>query len=118
MPGEKSCFEFQRLNRTWEHYRENWVQLDAPRHLFLHTRASLQLLAEQTGLNIGKWVCDSTDFQYLGSELYRKGVPLNGANLESYFTKAERKAFVAKSKVANARQRGDQATIILSMQST
>jgi hypothetical protein len=103
---------------AWEHYRENWVQLDAPRHLFLHTRASLKMLAEQTGLKIGKWVCDSTDFQYWGSELYRKGVPLNGANPECYFTKAERKAFAAKSKVANARQRGDQATIILSPRST
>ena len=105
-------------SNAWEHYRENWVQLDAPRHLFLHTRASLKMLSEQTGLNIDKWVCDSTDFQYWGSELYRKGVPLNGANPECYFTKAERKAFAAKSKVANARQRGDQATIILSPRST
>src|SRR5256885_2327700 len=26
---------------AWRRYREDWVQLDAPRHLFLHTTASL-----------------------------------------------------------------------------
>jgi 2-polyprenyl-3-methyl-5-hydroxy-6-metoxy-1,4-benzoquinol methylase len=103
---------------AWEHYRENWVQLDAPRHLFLHTRASLQLLAEPLGLKIDKWVCDSTDFQYWASEAYRKGDPLNGAKPENYFSKAEMKIFAEKAKVANARQRGDQVTAVLSVRPT
>jgi|ERR1039458_1133560 SAM-dependent methyltransferase len=104
---------------AWEQYRENWVQIDAPRHLFLYTRASLQLIAEQSGLKIEKWVCDSSAFQFWGSELYRKGLSLydhNGIaiNPESYFTKAEMKAFGEKSKIANAHQRGDQVVTVLS----
>ena len=104
-------------SEAWEHYRENWVQLDAPRHLFLHTRASLQLLAGQTGLKIEKWVCDSTEFQFWASELYRKGLSLNGTSPESFFSKAEMQSFGKKAKAANARQRGDQATVILSVRS-
>ena len=30
---------------AWEHYKENWVQIDAPRHFFLHSYASMQILA-------------------------------------------------------------------------
>lgn len=35
---------------AWERYRENWVQWDAPRHHFLHTRASLEILARHNWL--------------------------------------------------------------------
>src|SRR5258706_2198097 len=49
---------------AWEQYRENWVQLDAPRHLFLHTRSSFKLLAGKSGLKVEKWVCDSSAFQF------------------------------------------------------
>jgi len=104
---------------AWEQYRENWVQIDAPRHLFLYTRASLQLIAEQSGLKIEKWVCDSSAFQFWGSELYRKGLSLydgNGIaiNPEKHFAKAEMKAFDKKSKITNVHQRGDQVIAILS----
>jgi len=104
---------------VWENYRENWVQLDAPRHLFLHTRRSLELLAKRTGLNIDRWFCDSTAFQFWGSELYRRDIPLfdasgNANNPEMFFTPEEIRAFNAKSKLANAAQRGDQVVVILS----
>jgi SAM-dependent methyltransferase len=108
---------------AWEQYRENWVQIDAPRHLFLYTRAGLQLIAEQSGLKIEKWLCDSSAFQFWGSELYRKGLPLYDGNRiamnpESHFTKAEMKAFDRRSKIANAHQRGDQVVAVLSSVAT
>ena len=104
---------------AWERYRENWVQIDAPRHLFLHTHTSLQLLAEQSDLKIEKWVCDSSAFQFWGSELYRKGLSLcneNGiiTNPEDHFTKMEMQVFDDKSRLANTTQRGDQIFTILS----
>ena len=40
---------------AWEHYRTHWIGLDAPRHFFLHTRKSLELLARKAGLHIEHW---------------------------------------------------------------
>ena len=43
---------------AWEHYRENWVQLDAPRHLYLHSVKSMEVLARQPdGAYVG-WAAD------------------------------------------------------------
>jgi SAM-dependent methyltransferase len=104
---------------AWEAYRENWVQLDAPRHFFLHSKASFALLAGQAGLKIEKWCCDSTAFQFWGSELYRRGLPLVDAqgspvNFEKVFTPQEIKDFGEKANAANRNQRGDQVVVILS----
>ena len=106
---------------AWEEYSENWVQLDAPRHLFLHTKTSLELLANQTGLKIEKWFCDSDAFQFWGSELYLKGIPLFdqkgiATDLEKHFSKAEMKSFAERAKFLNANGRGDQVVAILSVQ--
>lgn len=61
---------------AWRTYRENWVQLDPPRHFYLHSEASLRLLAEQAGLMVDTINYDSTGFQIWGSELYLKNIPL------------------------------------------
>lgn len=61
---------------AFEKYRENWVQLDAPRHFFLHTNQSMQILAQKTGLTITKIVDDSNTLQFWGSEQYLKDKPL------------------------------------------
>lgn len=39
---------------AWEHYRENWVQLDAPRHFFIHSPESIKILAGQAGFRLGR----------------------------------------------------------------
>ncbi|MBE7220125.1 MAG: methyltransferase domain-containing protein, partial [Caulobacteraceae bacterium] len=62
---------------AWRRYRSDWVQLDAPRHLFLHTRASLARAAAAAGLVVERVVCDSYEFQFWGSEQYRLDIPLN-----------------------------------------
>jgi hypothetical protein len=59
-------------------YQENWVSLDAPRHLFLHTVKSIRLIAEKAGLEIKKIVYDSDEFQFWGSEQYLKSIALRG----------------------------------------
>ena len=51
-------------------YGINWVQLDAPRHFFLHSPVSINMLAEQTNLKVVKTVYDSTSFQFSGSIRY------------------------------------------------
>jgi SAM-dependent methyltransferase len=123
-PGGKILLRFPTAESdAWEIYRELWVQLDAPRHLFLHTQASLKLLAGRAGLELQHWSCDSTAFQYWGSELYRRGLALfdrNGAAAkpEDFFTIAQMKTFAKKAKHANLAQRGDQIVAVLVAQAT
>lgn len=57
-------------------YDADWVQHDPPRHLFLHTRESLRIAASKARLTIIGAEDDSTGFQFWGSELIRRGVPL------------------------------------------
>ncbi len=103
---------------AWERYRENWVQLDAPRHLFLHTRTSLQLLADKAGLRIRECWCDSTEFQFWASELYRRGVPHTDAEgrlaqPQDHFSAMELAEFRREAAAANRANRGDQLAVLL-----
>jgi SAM-dependent methyltransferase len=63
---------------AWKTQKEFWGNLDAPRHLFLHSRKSIGILAEKCGLSIDSVVYDSNGFQFWGAALYRKGIPLGG----------------------------------------
>jgi 2-polyprenyl-3-methyl-5-hydroxy-6-metoxy-1,4-benzoquinol methylase len=59
---------------AWEHYRTDWVQLDSPRHLFIHSEKSMEILSRCSGLRVREVVYDSLEFQFNGSELCRQGV--------------------------------------------
>jgi SAM-dependent methyltransferase len=105
-------------SEAWEHYRENWVQLDAPRHLFLYSRKSFELIVSAAGLKIEQWFCDSSAFQFWASELYKRGVPLldrrqNPVQPQQFFSKEEMEEFGRKAKELNQNGRGDQVTVIL-----
>jgi SAM-dependent methyltransferase len=65
---------------AWIRYKECWADLDAPRHFFLHTKASMDCLAKQTGLHVAKVKYDSVGFQFHGSEAYKKDVSLQESN--------------------------------------
>jgi SAM-dependent methyltransferase len=102
-----------------QEYRENWVQLDAPRHIMLHTRKSMDLLARKTGLKIKRVAYDSTDFQFWGSEQYLLDIPLFDPRshhlhpVNSLFSTDKIALFNAKAEQLNAREQGDQAAFIL-----
>ncbi len=57
-------------------YREHWVQLDAPRHLHVFTVEGIRQLAVDAHFELVETIYDSTDFQFWGSELYKRGIPL------------------------------------------
>lgn len=61
---------------AWKHYGINWVHLDAPRHLFLHSPASLRLLAEKSGLYVENLTYEGNASQFVGSEQYARDVAL------------------------------------------
>lgn len=48
-------------------YGTDWVQLDARRHLYLHTGKSLGILASETGFEVADVFYDSTAFQFWGA---------------------------------------------------
>jgi 2-polyprenyl-3-methyl-5-hydroxy-6-metoxy-1,4-benzoquinol methylase len=96
---------------AWEHYRENWVQLDAPRHFFLHSIKSMGLLAAKANLNLEKVIYDSHAIQFSGSEQYLQDIPL--IEPHSIFSKAEITAFQQKAKELNSKNQGDACAFIL-----
>ncbi|MBF0381068.1 MAG: class I SAM-dependent methyltransferase [Magnetococcales bacterium] len=104
---------------AWEMYKENWVQLDAPRHLFLYSIKSLEILVKKAGFAIQRVEYDSSAFQYWGSEQYKQNITLKsersyGINKErSIFSKADIKRYKKLAKKSNAEKTGDQATILL-----
>jgi len=61
---------------AYRKYQNNWYQLDAPRHLFLHTTKSMSYLAKNSGFIIKDIVYDSTEHQIFFSEKYCRDVNL------------------------------------------
>ncbi len=104
---------------AWKHYGVDWVQLDAPRHLFLHTRRSMELLAQEARLSITNVIFDSTEFQFWGSEQYRRGIALVSPEShfvnpsKSSFSEAELEEFRARATELNNRGEGDSACYYL-----
>lgn len=72
-------------------YQEHWVQIDAPRHNFLHTNKSMELITSKCNLKIEAIVNDSTEFQFIGSEQYKNGIALN--DWRSYYVAFYKKFF-------------------------
>lgn len=106
-------------SHAWEHYGINWVQIDAPRHLFLHSVKSMEILARRNGLETTGIAYDSSILQFYGSEQLLKGIPyLSDRSFAvnrkgSIFTAAQIREFRRRSKQLNADGRGDQAAFFL-----
>ena len=104
---------------AWRHYGVDWVQLDAPRHFFLHSIKSVHMLAEKTGFELEDVVYDSFAFQSWGSEQYKKDIALHDDNSyainpkNSPFSQEEIKSYAEHSKVLNKSKAGDQAAFYL-----
>ncbi len=104
---------------AWQEYGTHWVQLDAPRHLYLHSLASLTRLAEQCGFVVEQVIYDSNALQFWGSQQYQQDIPLrdprswaeNPAN--SLFTQTQIAQFEQQAHTLNQVQQGDQAAFYL-----
>ncbi|MEX8547165.1 MAG: class I SAM-dependent methyltransferase [Mucilaginibacter sp.] len=108
------------IGEAWKLYQEDWVQLDAPRHFFLHSLKSMQILAESSGFEIRHTVFDSTGFQFWGSELYKKDIPLFSEkddfkliDAEKMFDLDELKAYAHEAEQLNIHCKGDSAAFYL-----
>lgn len=118
-PGRTVLVRVPIASGAWEEYGTDWVQLDAPRHFFLHTEKSMAVLAGKAGLKVRDVAFDSTEFQFWGSEQYRKGVALRDPSSHamdpsrSGFTSGQISGFRARAEKWNQERRGDQACFFL-----
>ncbi len=87
---------------AWEKYGVNWVELDAPRHFFLHSAKSITLLCGAYGLELFDVVYDSTAFEFAGSEQYQKDIPLFAEN--SFLVNPEKCIFTQEQMAQFARE--------------
>lgn len=97
---------------AWGHYACHWAQLDAPRHLFLHTRESFTILARNSGFTVADVVYDSNEFQFWASKSYLDGIPLSKATKPSYFQRFQLRRRAA---ALNALGEGDTAQFYLKL---
>jgi len=107
------------MGRAWELYGTNWVQLDPPRHTWIPTEKAMTLLAESAGLRVEHVEYDSTAFQFWGSELREKDIPLirGGVHgLRELRFAGKMKKFRSSAEALNLAGCGDQAAFLLSRQ--
>jgi len=104
---------------AWREYKTNWVQWDAPRHFFLYSKQSLKFLADRSGLEIERVTCESTAFQFIGSEQYKLDISLFGDSNSYYkgnsnlFNKAQLNSFAERTHQLNQDNDGDSIAVIL-----
>lgn len=100
---------------NWREYGLDWVNLDAPRHLYLHSEKSLKILAEEHGFEWFKTEYDGNDFGIWASKHYQNGHSLydvSGTHLvqaNEVFSKMELTRFKQEAEAQNAARSGDQA---------
>jgi SAM-dependent methyltransferase len=104
---------------SWRTYGADWAELDAPRHLHVHTAASLDVLARGAGLEVTTVRYDTDAFELWGSEQYRRDIPLadprshgvHGAG--QVFTSQEMRAFQLRADALNRTGRAGRAAFWL-----
>lgn len=98
----------------WKEERENWVQLDAPRHLVIPSISGFKNVSEAIGFVLNDIEFDSSEFQFWGTELYKKGLSLDPRLVAKNFTKTEMTFFKKKALLYNQKGFGDQVCFYLS----
>jgi SAM-dependent methyltransferase len=99
---------------AWEHYKENWCNLDPPRHLHLLTDKSMAILAKDAGLKVADAVSVSHASQFTGSERYLRDIPADDKIKDrALFTRAQLAGYRARTKALNLEGRGDQTMFYL-----
>jgi SAM-dependent methyltransferase len=115
-PGGKCLVRLPVVAYAWKQYKTNWVQLDPPRHVWVPTERAVEIVTEAAGLRVEKVEYDSTEFQFLGSELYARNVAQSETNqlsLRSVFPGNELRRRRDTAQRLNRDSDGDQAVFYL-----
>ncbi len=109
------CVRIPVIGDGWKIFGTDWVAIDAPRHIIIHSQRSIEIAAKKAGFKIVKSWCDSNGFLYWASEQYHKDIPLMAPNSwyidqsKSIFTQIEVDKMELQAIEANANGTGDQA---------
>jgi SAM-dependent methyltransferase len=104
---------------AWQHYGVNWVSIDAPRHCFIPSVKSMDLLAERSNLQLKEVIYDSTAFQFWASEQYLKNIPFYSERsfavnpMNSATSLMQIPIFERRAEELNQAGQGDQAAFYL-----
>lgn len=101
---------------AWEHYGVNWCHIEAPRHFFLHSVKSMEILCRDHGFEITDTIWDSSESQFIGSERHIAGkgllqFPHTIIYRLIHFNKI--RGYRKKARELNRQKRGDQACFII-----
>jgi len=95
-------------------YREHWVGLDAPRHLFLPSARGMTACAGRAGLQVIHRDTKARRSQLVASELYKRDVPANAPKQgKDVFNASDLAAFDRQVDEAQRAERGAEATYYL-----
>lgn len=101
---------------AWDHYGVNWCHIEAPRHFFLHSDKSMEILCRNNGFEITDITWDSSESQFIGSERHIAGkgllqFPHTIIYRLIHFNKI--RGYRKKARELNSQRRGDQACFII-----
>lgn len=94
-------------------YGKYWWSLDAPRHIYLFSTKSMELLAKKCGLSVKRTHFEGTIDDFLASEQHKAGIPLLAENSYvvsknfSAFSEAEIKGY--ETRIAQQNELGTAA---------
>jgi SAM-dependent methyltransferase len=111
-------------NAVYKKYKENWVALDAPRHLHLFSVEAFESYIKKHGFYVNKKSHISNSFSYLGSEQYKNDIALEDDNSfkndfeKSIFTEADKKQFEKLAENDNLNEESDVVIFYLKKQNS
>ena len=98
----------------WNKYGINWYQIDAPRHFFLHTIESFNILCNETNLIIDDIIFDSGDDCLINNEKYMRDISMRDPEWKTFkLDKKTTKKLKEEIKSLNSNAEGDQAIFVL-----
>jgi len=103
-------------NIAFDMFGPHWYQLDAPRHITLHSRKSIETLVRKAGLSISRFIYDSNEMQIIRSFFYQHGVSYNDITRDlimQYFSEANIEEIRKKTAEFNAKGYGDHMIVYI-----
>lgn len=100
-------------------YGTNLVNLDAPRHFFIHSVKSIKTLLAETGFSVYATIFDGVLFDIIASEQYKNDISIYDersyfVNREkSIFTNSQIRQFKKEIKALNAKQQGSSIALFI-----
>lgn len=102
---------------AWRAFERHWIQLDPPRHRCIFSRRGLDAALTSAGLQVVRSEDDSTAFQFWGSILATRGIPvavpagMQGPPWKGHLSPAEIRGLEERAAALNRSGDGDQLCV-------